>query len=681
MKKIRTAFLWHFHQPCYFDHAADRARMPWVRLHATRDYLGLPLLLERYPQVRSTINVTPTLIAQLADVGRGVTDDFLDVSRVPAADLSAGERGFLLRNFFSLDREMVVAACPRYGQLLEKRGRDASAEVMKQRAATFTVAEMRDLQVLFNLSWFHPLLRVDEPLLKELSARGRNFTEEDRENLLKLQLATVGRVLPLWRKLADAGRIEFSVSPSYHPILPLLLDGPAPLPADARVHLERARASYEAFFGFPPAGCWPSEGAVSPETLSLLAETGFRWAASDEGILQRSLPPAERSERAHGRVYRHGKGDNALRLVFRDHHLSDRLGFVYRFWEPAAAADDFVARLREAGERVGDGADGLAIILDGENAWEHYPGGGLDFLSGLFHRLSEKPGIRTVTIGELSAAASGPVLGRVHAGSWIDSDFHIWAGHPAADAAWALLARVRGKAPLEEITPPAARESILAAEGSDWFWWYSPEHDSGRDNEFDRLFRTHLANFLRLRGEPLPAELEKPVAAADDETEPPRNPVRPVLDGRETSYFEWLGAGFLRVCLLSGAMHCASGTAWPFFFGWDQQQLYLRLDPEPDGPFFRRELEFRLDFGAAGQWRFASRNGKIEESGEARPFAVVADRIIEIAFPWRLLEAVPGRDVYFHLDIVSGEQRLGRAPARGALQLTVPDPAAALEFW
>jgi len=576
---FKVVFLWHFHQPSYLDFDSGRYRMPWVRLHAVKDYYAFARLLGRHPSVRATFNVTPVLLEQVLDIaGRRPDDDFSELTRRPADQLDEAARLYLARNFFALNWETMLFPFPRYRQLLEKRGRVSDTEVLERRAGDFSIAELRDLQVLFNLAWVDPGLRREDELPRELERKGRDFTEAEKLGLLDYHYQLAGRVIPEWRRLQDSGQVEFSVSPYYHPILPLLLKGPHPLPEDASLQLKEARLLFRAVFGRDPAGCWPSEGAVSPAALDRLAAAGFRWAASDEEVLGRSLGPAFRRELIYcSHEYRGPSG--SIRMLFRDRDLSDRIGFVYRFQAADRAAADFSAGLERARSAAGPGA-AVPVILDGENAWEYYPENGRPFLEALYRSLESNPAFPTATVSDYLDASTPVLLERIHSGSWINGDFHIWSGHPAADRAWQALADARSGVDLAA-AGPELRRSLLAAEGSDWFWWYSPEHFSGRDEEFDAAFRGLLRNAYRLGGRPVPADLEQPIKCGQEEVHFPRNPVTAVLDGRETSYYEWLGAGHFLRHLAGGAMHGPPEAVTEFLFGWDREHLYLRIEPGP----------------------------------------------------------------------------------------------------
>jgi hypothetical protein len=281
--------------------------------------------------------------------------------------------------------------------------------------------------------------------------------------------------------------------------------------------------------------------------------------------------------------------------AFRDHTLSDLIGFTYAGWDASGAADDFVARLAEAGRRyasrTGGGEAVISIILDGENAWEHFEGGGRPFLRALYRRLSDHPDLTTVTMRE-ACSGSGPDLSGIFPGSWIDANFYIWIGHPDDHRAWSQLADARealdAGAQVDTTALTRAREEVLIAEGSDWFWWYGDDHSSEHDLEFDDLFRRHLRNAYRLLQLPVPDELfVSNITAggpANSYAEPTAR-LSPTLDGEETSYFEWLGSGWLEVREAAGAMH-QTDRQTPLLrfirYGFDADRLYIRVDGASD---------------------------------------------------------------------------------------------------
>ncbi len=459
------------------------------------------------------------------------------------------------------------------------------AELWRQQAGgqAFDVAALRDLQVWQKLAWVDPDIAATDRRVQRLVAKGRGFDEHDKGVLRAVELEVLRRIVPAYRAAAERGQVELSVSPYFHPILPLLCDSAAhhdahpgaPLPepsfawpADAEAQLARAIDAHTAWFGQPPRGVWPSEGSVSPAAAAAIARAGFHWMATDEDILKRSRAlagldtPDVLKFRAHAFHTPHGD----VRALFRDHGLSDAIGFVYQRWPADAAVDDFVGKLRAIGAHcaAADGRQAIVpIILDGENAWEHYAGGGRPFLRALYARLAAASDIEPVTMLEATSGEVTP-LTRLFAGSWIHADFGIWIGHADDRRGWTQLGQARRQFEThkDELAAEAAAEAydaLLAAEGSDWFWWYGDDHSSAHDRDFDALFRRHLRRAWRAMGQEPPDELHRtnittPVAGDD------------VLRLRVTSgeaaagasYFERLGAAPLE--RTAGSMHRVGGS-------------------------------------------------------------------------------------------------------------------------
>ena len=340
-----------------------------------------------------------------------------------------------------------------------------------------------------------------------------------------------------------------------------------------RQRFRTPRTRWSSSSGRPPAtsgcsdggrsGLWPSEGSVSDAMVPLVAAAGFAWMATDELILARTLGvdvrarrprPGRQPERLYAPVPRPGRR-RQVACAFRDHALSDLIGFHYPGWAADAAADDFVGACRGGRAPTPTAGRGRArrlVILDGENAWEHFEGGGRPFLRALYRRLSDHPELRTVTMAEACADPRQELPG-IFPGSWIDANFYIWIGH--ADDQRALEPAGRGPGGARRAPAPSrrgaaeAREEMLIAEGSDWFWWYGDDHSSDHDPEFDDLFRRHLRNVYRLLGQPVPDELFVSNISGRRrrrQTEPTAL-LAPTIDGEESSYFEWLGAGPLEV--------------------------------------------------------------------------------------------------------------------------------------
>ncbi len=578
---VRLALYWHMHQPDYRD---DRGvmRMPWVFLHAIKDYYEMPWLLSLHPSLKATFNLTASLIEQLELYGREGSgcDRFLTLWRKPPSDLGGEEREWVVKICKSSRFETMVRPLPRFAELYEvKEPNDA---------------ELEELEVLFLLSWCGNYLRQNDATVAELIARERGYGSREKEELIGALLRFVPTILPLYRSMYESGRIVLTTTPLNHPILPLLIDMrtarlsnpktviPAnhiPLAEDAKIHLDRALSLFRERFGTAPEGLWPAEGAVDEKSVDLYARRGIGWIATDEEILFRSLE--ERSRERIYRPYRFG----GVTILFRDHPLSDLIGFSYRFREAKRAAEDFLQRLRSIGERLESPV--VPVILDGENAWEFYPDNALGFFTELYAGLESAAWCETVTMTEAAAAKSEP-LKRVHPGSWIDGTFDTWVGHPQKNAAWELLYQTRADylrhaGELDETVRTKIERHFLACESSDWFWWYGEDHHTEYAADFDRLFREHLIAIYRTMEVAPPADLFRPILPDENLHAlviEPKFPIHPVIDGKVSSFFEWLGSGMIDERAAFSTMEGARGPVTRLLWGEDERYLYLRLDGE-----------------------------------------------------------------------------------------------------
>jgi alpha-amylase/alpha-mannosidase (GH57 family) len=613
------------HQPFYKDLWTGQYKLPWTRLHAMKDYAGMVRILGEFPSLRQTFNLVPSMVAQIEEYAAGAASDpYYDCAVTPAEELSEPQNTFVRRYLFHANHQRVISRYPRY------------LELHARRKEAFTVQEIRDVQVLSQLAWYDEDLLQADAEIQELVRKGRGFSRQDQELMVRKQREALAAVLPVYRDFAARGRIEISTTPFYHPILPLLCDSdiarvsnpaltlPEPFryPGDAKVQLERARTYIAEKLGMRPVGLWPSEGAVSDEALELAAECGFTWAASDNGVLGRTLDQTPGVEV----TYQPYLWRDRLRLVFRDHFLSDLIGFEYGRMEPAAAAEHFLERIRQNT----NGRDMLApIILDGENAWEWYPGQGRPFLRELYRRIEDDPQLEAATISEALARFEARPLGRVFPGSWINANFDVWIGAEEDNRAWELLLAARRAydehAPrVSEAQRELAFEELLIAEGSDWCWWYGPEHHSEERAEFDALYRDHLSNVYRALDLPVPEALRRSLLTAQsgEAHTPPFNPLEVVLDGEVTSAFEWMGAGHYRPDTRSGTMHGGAHAAGEMYYGRRGGTLFVRLDGALPGARFAVEFEN----GRAETRMAAGHIVELEAPLHGRRFRIVAER-------------------------------------------------------
>jgi alpha-amylase/alpha-mannosidase (GH57 family) len=720
MAPTSLAIVWHQHQPYYPDDVGGENPMPWVRLHATKDYLGMALHLEEVPEFRCTINLVPSLLHQLEAYVDGATDDHLMLSIRPADGLTRDEALSLLDSFFMAFPDTMIRPHPRYHELYMLRS--AWNTGASQALERFRPRDLRDLQVWSNLTWMHPLVFEKDPELAEFRDKGRYYTEDDKTWLLAKQHALLARVIPLHRELAERGQVELTTTPYYHPILPLLLDKnlareampdvalPAyrgGYPEDAAEHVRRAVESHERRFGRRPVGMWPSEGSVCQSLVPLLAEHGIRWIATDEEILGCSTNGmVGRDSRGHvrnpDRLYRPWRlreGGSELAMVFRDHSMSDQVGFHYQRSPGPVAAADFLGKVNAIGDACRrDPGTLVSVILDGENCWEYFPDGGVSFLRSLYQGAAKDSRVRPVRVDEFLAEhppREAETLPRLFAGSWISHNFAIWIGHPEDNRAWDALHDARAFLVAEAqggrhdaASLERAWEEIYIAEGSDWFWWFGDDHSSAQDALFDHLYRKHLRNVYALLGCDPPGSLFTPIARGAVRAPLHDQPVsflRVTLDGR-APYFEWIDAARYACGNDRGTMTLvARGPLRAIWFGFDAERLLIRVDTE-GGPARQRLAEadrLRIGFidpaetevlvfepSSARPVAYLNRPGQPTANGDT--IGVATGSVLELAVPFARLDRVAGDPIRFYVELFQGDSSIDRAPREGVLELTTP---------
>jgi len=670
LSRVNLVILWHMHQPQYRDPSTGEYLLPWTRLHALKDYWGMVRVIEEFPGVHATFNFVPLLAEQIAEYASGDFKElWFDIAFAPAAKLKPEQKRETLERAFQVN-ENFLKRWPRYGEL---RARTISGGT-ESCIAHFSAQEWRDLQVLSQLAWMDEEYLAKDPVVAGLSARGKDFTEEDKVKLREKQHELLNAVLPEYRLAAERGQIEISTTPFYHPILPLLCDTdvacvanphtPVPhrafrYPQDAREQLVRARAFHERVFGRSPAGLWPSEGSVSDQAIEIAMELGFKWFATDEGVLGRTRNVGfwrdvggypENGPDLYT-PWRLQRGAREMTGFFRDHYLSDLVGFVYSRMDAAAAAEDLHRRIRAIGDREPPGRTAtVSLILDGENAWEYYPGNGREFLRRFYGRIEKDPEIRALTASEaMNTGLDTPVLSGIFPASWINANFDVWIGDAEDVRAWDLLRDAREAyeqaAPRSKSADWVARckrayESVLAAEGSDWTWWYGPEHASSNDEEFDVLFRKHLTEIYAALGEQAPDILAHPIKHPPERgrREPPAAFLDVKVDGRESNYFEWLGAGFYAAERHSSAMHGRVFVFGDFFYGFGPKNLFLRIDPVRETIAQMPDFQLRLTLWDSRETRITLRVEQTKLSG-----CVLEQGGVCLLHPEALVQAAYGR--------------------------------------
>lgn len=570
--------------------------LPWTRLHAVKDYLDMLVHIQQHPGISCTINFTPVLLRQLRDYRDGVcTDRQFALFEKRAEDLTPEERIEILRDFFRANWTKMVEPYPRYFSLLMRRGKNIVDDELAAIAQQFTANEMRDIQMWYNLVWIDPLFRSE---IKDLYHQSRSFREQDKERVAGVQQGILNRMFDEYRRAWDSGQIELTTSPMYHPILPLLIDSNLARPSNPNLaipfefrHPEDAEAQirigleyFEKIFGRRPRGMWPSEGSVCHEMLALIEKQGIAWIATDEEILARSIGVSFRRDECGtpnqaALLYKPWRA-NGVQILFRDHRLSDLIGFVYNTWEAHKAALDFVGRVKALANVLPRHEQSIIpVILDGENAWEYYDNDGTEFIDALYETILRE-GVKTTTVSAfLDQHPAEHTIERLFPGSWIGANFNIWIGHQEDHRAWQVIKRVRDLLVQREITDPEVWDRLYVLEGSDWFWWFGDDFYAESKTVFDELFRANAAWIYRRIGVEPPHELFEPLAPTTAlSLVQPIDRMKPVIDGRISYFYEWYNAGYVDVKRMGGTMHRFAGLFSTIYFGFDENNLYLRCD-------------------------------------------------------------------------------------------------------
>jgi alpha-amylase/alpha-mannosidase (GH57 family) len=678
---IYLSIIWHQHQPVYFkDPETGLYVRPWVRLHAAKDYVDMAAILEEYPDIKATFNLTPSLIRQLDDLAAGAKDLYWTHTEIPAGQLTDDEKQFILNQFFDTNRG-IIARFPRYQELLQLR--DNNDDPLN----VYTTQDFLDLQLLFNLAWTDPDWLEQEPLAG-LVEKGRDFEEADKEIVLAEHERLIQEVIPIHKRLQDEGQIEITMTPFAHPILPLLYNTDlarealpdVTLPAsrfaygvDAVAQVERGVELYEDHFGQAPRGMWPAEGSVAQEIITMVAQNGIEWMASDEGVLANSLgfdnftrdsnDVVAEADQLYRPYYVEGRRGGPVAMVFRDVMISDLVGFIYSGMEGEDAAEDFVDRIHAIRDELNEsGAEGphlVSVILDGENAWEYYDNDGKEFLHSLYQMLSDDPLIETVTPSEfLEIAPDQPEIDDLWAGSWISHDFSTWIGEDEENRGWELLAETREFLELYitgnrqgSVTDEALEEALVQmyiAEGSDWFWWYGSDQNSGSDGSFDQQYRNTLKQVYLALGEEPPTVLDVPIipeqaVAADIAS---TDLISPTIDGI-VEEGEWDAAGVYEAS--GGAMAAAQPYFDSLSYGFDAKNLYLKttVNPDYDVPEGESTVEIYLQTPGSANVNSFSRSESL--------LGFPSNNMLALS----LTDGVPDSAAFF---VASGSERWGETP-------------------
>jgi alpha-amylase/alpha-mannosidase (GH57 family) len=601
-KPLYLNIIWHQHQPLYLDPETDQLQGPWVRTHGTKDYYDMAAILEKYPDVHFTVNLTSSLLFQLQEyyvkrlspfvnvrknsidakkyfaAWKGKTDPWIDLALKPTGQFNELDIKFLLTNVWNAFgvSEIVINRFPEYRSLKQKYLANGTQGLTEQ--------ELREIKFWFYLSLFdpdfleHPQklgtgVSIDLTDLIQKKSDGtyilRKFITEDLCNRIVAETVKVlAAIIPIHRRLmyhpyTYQGQIEVITTPYCHPILPLIYDSdlaklcqpndPMPsrfhYPKDAEAQVAKAVNAFRRTFGKKPTGMWPGEGSIAHDVIPVFAHQDIQWIATDQKILERSKPNGQPCYYPYA-VYseNNSQAASAVVMVFRETELSDKIGFVYKNYNGEDAANDFIQNALNFAPKKDEPDRLLTVILDGENAWEwyQYDNDGKVFQNALYRKLTALYQTRQIITTTVTEYIFGnqfrnipahpvhtlPKIEWLWPGSWINANFDTWIGEPEENQAWEYLLTARKDLEVSGLAQPdpkkpipkektkawyiyRAWESLYAAEGSDWFWWYGTDQNApAGDRPFDIAFITHLKNiykFARLAKGKMPKREFRPI--------------------------------------------------------------------------------------------------------------------------------------------------------------------------
>jgi len=566
-EQLNVVLCWHMHQPFYREGLDGDFRLPWVYLHGLKDYTDMAAHLEQHPAMHAVVDFAPVLLEQI-DIYAQQLSDWLTRGAVmadPLLNLLAGAteiprdataRQQLIADCKRCNPATMVEPYPAFSRLMswtrhcdpdahDEAHFDAGQVPLEYLSEAYFV----DLLVWYHLAWTGYSLRQHKTI-QGLMAQQTGFSLADRRALVEVIHDALSGIIPRYRALAERGQIELAMTPYAHPIVPLLNDfenmrcalpdAPGPdaerYPGGtdrSRWHMQRGIEVFEQYFGHRPQGVWLSEGGVSADALAVLDEFDIKWTASGEGVwanccqhLPGDASSSDSSEedlrRSLFQPYRFKQGRTSL--FFRDDGLSDMIGFEYQHWDAQDAAANFCHNLENIARYLGDSAGEhvVSIILDGENAWEHYSDNAHHFLDALYQCLSYSALFKMTTFSEMAQGLPAKRIDKLCPGSWIYGSFSTWIGEKDKNAAWEALVEAKlaydevfvGGA-LDEQQKQRATAQLAICESSDWFWWFGDYNPADSVRDFDQMYRRHLSSLYELLQLTPPSRLKTPFSGGN----------------------------------------------------------------------------------------------------------------------------------------------------------------------
>ncbi|MGM0518482.1 MAG: glycoside hydrolase family 57 protein [Campylobacterota bacterium] len=673
-KKLKLAFLWHMHQPYYKDDKSDKTLFPWVFLHSIKDYYDIPWYGSLFPNLKTTFNLVPSLVRQIESyIDNSANDKLLETLKKDIVNLTTHDKEYLQSYLFLSNEKNMIKPLKRYYELYLKYNTHKTIQ-------DFSSSELLDTQVLFLLSWCGVYLRTSNEEVKFLLAKGDNFSQEEKIKLINELVAFLPSIIQLYKKLDSENKITVCTTPYFHPITPLLLDFSNAKKAKHDVVMPEKLASFKEFgikntedaiqffenrFGKKTKGFWPAEGSVSQDTAELFTKNGLQWFCSDEETLFKS--PNKREKKDIYKNYQLQTQNGVIDVRFRDHYLSDLIGFEYSNIEPKVAAKRFVEHLQEIYNSC-DFMPLVNVILDGENAWEFFPNNAFEFFNELYSLFESTSWIETVTMDEVTHDKQivCETLSHIHSGSWINGNFDIWIGSKQKNRAWELLSITKRdfdkyKNSLDKKTLQLIENEFMVALASDWFWWYGDDHFTVQSKEFDTFFRTHLINIYEYLKLPTPLEILRPIV---DDTSNNGFHTKPLsfiyqnLACDKSNYFEWINSGFIDIKKEFSVMDSSKNIVKNIKYGYNVGKFYLFFDGNFAKLFKKISLIVTLNDKEFEIFVTKGKQNIIQEDISCNVFSL--ENSIQIEFSSKQLTV--GKKIDFKFSIFEGANKVQSFP-------------------
>jgi len=715
--KLNIAFHWLFHQPQYADPEDIANSQPWVRLHAAREYLDLGLMMQKYPKIKSTITMSSCLIDQLLQYEIGFEDNFLSLTKNNPEDMKEETKSLFLRKIFDIYSSESMMGIEGWSKQHEMWKNRVEKEGLEKAVKLTSDSEILDIQVLHLLGWSGNSV-LSSPELHNMVSKKSGFTMKEKAAILKLHEELIPKIIPLYKELASTKQVELSISSYYHSILPLLFDNDYgkvadryceesslhfEFPVDAIKQVEDAYELHEKVFELKPMGMLPPEGSVCYEVIELCAREDLKWLITDEQLLFQSVDENLSAEMKY-RAYNVKGLKNSPAIFFRCQAVSEAITTEYFDVPPKDAVDDLMQKLENIRNSLsGEGKEFIVpVLLDAENTWEFFPENGIPFLNELYSRLSDSETIRTVTMqGYLEEAGELPIIDNIQPGSIVDGNFNSWIGQEQKNRAWDVLTEARealekaGKTDDIRKEPfksryEAAYRNILAAEGSDWFWWFGIRRAKFKRKLFDELYRSHLSKVYSYLNLSIPEELEEPLDYyVQEEAAAPEAMLTPYVDGKETEKGEWESAGYWYLEEVAGrqAEYILKGLK----YGFDKENLYLRLDGD-SGLLQSTEEVVEIDICTVKPVEAVITVSMVDQleiikyrsQGVKRDITggeMKLQELIEVKLPLSEIGLGMNEKFYFFVRLTSEGRELERLPRQGVIKTVTPSEERKTKRW